>query len=81
MLLEFCALCVDQNGSKHTSSERGRAKCVDKGGGKSAVKRSHCLPPLFEAKIFIPDASTQRDIVDVPPELVIFHAKLLALKK
>ena len=55
--------CASIKTVQNTQAASGRAKCVDKGGGKSAVKRSHCLPPLFEGKFFIADASTQRDII------------------
>ena len=55
--------CASIKTVQNTQAASGRAKCVDKGGGKSAVKRSHCLPPLFEGKFFIAVASTQRDII------------------
>ena len=75
--------CASIKTVQNTQAASGRAKCVDKGGGKSAVKRSHCLPPLFEGKIFHRRRlhSTRHYFVDVPPEFVIFDAKLLALKK
>ena len=74
----FGVLCVYQNRSKHTTSELTlaewrAAKCVDKGGGKSAVKCSHCLLLFFEGKIFIANASTPRDdAIDVCPMFLSF---------
>ena len=50
MLLELCVLRVDQNRSQNTQEASGAAKCVDKGGGKSAVKCSHCLLLFLRGK-------------------------------
>ena len=46
--------CASIKTVQNTQAASGRAKCVDKGGGKSAVKRSHCLLLFLRGKFSSP---------------------------